>query len=408
MAAAPALPLAGVVVLEFAHTIMGPSCGVILADLGARVIKIEPPDGDQTRRLQGMGAGFFSVFNRNKESLALDLKSQRGLEIAYDLLGTADVLVENFAPSTMARLKLSYDALAKRFPRLIYCSLKGFLSGPYEHRLALDEVVQMMGGLAYMTGPRGRPLRAGSSVVDIMGGMFGVIGILSALRERATTGLGQRVQSALFESVVFLMAQHMAQSAVTGVPVPPMPERDSAWAIYEVFAARDGEQLFLGITNDRIWERFCAEFERPDLFGDERLTSNNDRIRERPWLVGEIAATMARYDAADILARCERAQIACSPIGRPEALFDDPHLLATHMLQRLRLPNGATALLPGLPLSMDGHAFEIRRQPPGIGEHTGALLGELGYDAATIAELAAEGVVTLGSAADTKTVGTRA
>jgi len=227
-----ALPLSGVRVLEFCHAIMGPTAGLILADLGADVIKVEPADGDTTRRLVGFAAGFFPTFNRNKRSFAVDLKSKEGLALLHRLAKTADAVVENYAPGTMDRLGCGYADLSKTNPRLIYCALKGFLSGPYEHRPALDEVVQFMGGLAYMTGPPGQPLRAGSSVVDIVGGMFAVIGIQAALRERERTGRGQMIKSALFESTAFLMAQHMAGQAVTGRAPPPMPAREGGWAIY--------------------------------------------------------------------------------------------------------------------------------------------------------------------------------
>jgi len=218
------LPLAGIKVVEFSHMVMGPSCGLILADLGADVVKVEPvPAGDNTRRLPGSGAGFFATFNRNKRSLALDLKTPEGIELAKKLIQEADVVTENFRPGGIDALGLGYDALKTTNPSLIYCSLKGFLSGPYEQRAALDEVVQMMGGLAYMTGPPGRPLRAGASVNDIMGGMFAAIGILAALNERTRTGQGQLVKSALFENNMFLVAQHMIQFAVTGKPASPMP-----------------------------------------------------------------------------------------------------------------------------------------------------------------------------------------
>src|SRR3954467_3893802 len=203
------LPLAGMRVVEFVHVVRGPACGLVLADLGAEVIKIEPLDGDHTRKLTASGAGFFPTFNRNKKSLAIDLKSSAGRDIVLKLIASADVLTENFRPGAMDELGYGYEALRTLKPELIYCSLKGFLAGPYEHRAGLDETAQMMGGLAYMTGPRGRPLRAGASVNDIMGGMFAAIAILSAVVQRRRTGRGQHVKSALFENCAFLVAQHM-------------------------------------------------------------------------------------------------------------------------------------------------------------------------------------------------------
>ncbi|MGE0417182.1 MAG: CaiB/BaiF CoA transferase family protein, partial [Acetobacteraceae bacterium] len=195
----PARPLAGLKVLEFSHTVMGPTAGLLFAEMGADVIKVEPaPDGDRTRRLGGFGAGFFAGFNRNKRSLAIDLKSKEGQAVMHRLVPHADIVLENFGPGTMERLNCGYEHLAPLNDRLIYLALKGYLAGPYEHRPALDEVVQFQSGLAWMTGPPGRPLRAGASVIDIMGAMFGVIAVQAALRERVVTGKGQRVASSLF------------------------------------------------------------------------------------------------------------------------------------------------------------------------------------------------------------------
>src|SRR5881628_1997034 len=289
------LPLEGVRVIEFTHMVMGPTCGMILADLGAEAIKIEPPGGDKTRTLPGLGIGFFRTFNRNKKSVVLNVNSSEGHATALQLIGQSDVVIENFRPGLMASLGLDYATLSKQFPRLIYASHKGFLPGPYEKRPALDEVVQMMGGLAYMTGPSGRPLRAGTSVVDIMGGMFGAFGTVLALKQRERTGKGGLVESALFESVVFLMGQHLAITAMNGTPPPPMPERVSSWAVYEIFNTSDGAQVFIGITSDGQWKRFCEFFEQPGLAADPKLATNNLRIEARPWLVPKVAAVFKEY-----------------------------------------------------------------------------------------------------------------
>ena len=262
---------------------------MILADLGAEVIKVEPVDGDRTRRLRGFGGGFFGYFNRNKKSLALDADAPEGRAVLVKLLQSADVMIENFAPGSMAKRGLGPEHLEKINPRLVYCALKGFLPGPYEKRPALDEVVQMMGGLAYMTGPTGRPLRAGTSVVDIVGGMFGAFGTVLALKQRDRTGKGGLVESALFESVVFLMGQHLAITAMNGAPPPPMPERVSSWAIYEIFNTADGQQVFIGITSDGQWKRFCEFFKQDELAADPKLATNNQRIEARPWLVPKVA-----------------------------------------------------------------------------------------------------------------------
>jgi crotonobetainyl-CoA:carnitine CoA-transferase CaiB-like acyl-CoA transferase len=388
------LPLAGIRVIEFCHTIMGPSCGLVLADLGADVVKVEPaPDGDKTRRLAGFAAGFFSYFNRNKRSLSVDMKSPEGLKIVERLVRSADVLVENFAPGTMDRLGCGYEALRAVNPRLVYCSLKGFLSGPYEHRPALDEVVQYMTGLAYMTGPPGQPLRAGASIVDVLGGVFGVVGILAALRERDRTGEGQLVKSALFESSAFLMAQNMAGEVVTGRTVPPMPARVSAWAIYEPFATADGESVFVGITSDNHWRRFCTRFARPDLLADPELRTNEQRVAARARLRPIVAEIVARHPLAEIVGICERESIPFSPVARPGDLFEDPQLNAHGRMLVTEMPGGKTAKLPRLPVEIGAHDLALRRQPPRLGEHSEEVLRELGVDRDEIAALREKGIV---------------
>lgn len=390
---APALPYAGIRVVEFTHMVMGPTCGMVLADLGAEVIKVEPLAGDNTRRLLGSGAGFFPLFNRNKKSIALDLQQPAGREAALRLVATADVVSENFKPGTMRKLGLDYEALAARNPRLVYVSHKGFLPGPYDHRTALDEVVQMMGGLAYMTGRPGDPLRAGSSVNDIMGGLFGAIGAMAALAQREKTGRGQEVQSALFENNVLLVAQHMMQYAVTGQPAAPMPSRISAWAVYDVFTVRGGEQIFLAVVSDTQWAAFCGAFGFDDLRADPRLHSNNERVRARDWLLPLLRERLAGFRAAELAATFERNDLPFAPITRPEQLFEDPHLQATGGLAPLTLPDGRTTEVPLLPLTLDGHRPGVRAQPPRVGEHTHELLAELGYDAAEMDALAQARVI---------------
>src|SRR5580704_5212453 len=389
-------PLAGIRVLEFCHTIMGPTAGLILADLGADVIKVEPANGDATRRLLGFAAGFFSAFNRNKRSIAVDLKSNEGRALLHRLAATADVVLENYAPGTMDRLGCGYADFAKINPRLIYCALKGFLSGPYEHRPALDEVVQFMSGLAYMTGPPGQPLRAGASVVDIMGGMFAVIGIQAALRERETTGRGQFIKSALFESTAFLMAQHMAGEAATGRAPPPMPAREGAWGIYEPFETKDGEQIFVGLTSDRQWKRFCEHFKRDDLLQNPAYRTNEDRVRERPVLRPIIAAIVVQYTRAELTEVFDRIDIPFAPVAKPGDLFEDPQLNANGRMLEITFPNGVTAKIPRLPVEIGDHDLGLRRQAPEIGEHTAEILAELGLAQAEIETLSKRSIVMVG------------
>ncbi len=380
------LPLAGIRVVEFTHMVMGPTCGMVLADLGAEVIKVEPIDGDRTRHLLGAGAGFFPMFNRNKKSIGIDLRSPRGLEVAIRLASSADVVAQNFKPGVMAKYGLDYAALSRLNGRLVYVNHTGFLPGPYEHRTALDEVVQMMGGLAYMTGRPGDPLRAGSSVNDIMGGMFGAIGAMAALMQRAQTGRGQEVDSALFENNVFLVGQHMMQYAVTGQPAAPMPERISSWAVYDVFSVKDGGQIFLAAVSDAQWQAFCDALGFADLKADPLLATNNDRVRARPTLMPVLRERLAAHTADALAAIFERHGLPFAPIRRPEELFDDPHLQATGGLAEVALPDGeragATARVTLLPLRMDGERLPVRSSPPRLGEHTAELLAGLGYSPA--------------------------
>ena len=391
------LPYAGIRVVEFTHMVMGPTCGMVLADLGAEVIKVEPIAGDNTRKLLGSGAGFFPLFNRNKKSIAIDLQAAEGREIALKLVATADIVSENFKPGTMKKLGLDYHALSKLDPRLIYVSHKGFLPGPYDHRTALDEVVQMMGGLAYMTGRDGDPLRAGTSVNDIMGGMFGAIGAMAALAAREKTGNGQQVQSALFENNVFLVAQHMMQFAVTGKPAAPMPSRISAWAVYDVFTVKNGEQIFLEVVSDTQWAIFCDAFGYADLKADVRLTSNNDRVRAREWMMPILRERMAKNSAADLSALFEHYGLPFAPITRPETLFGDPHLNETGGLAPMNLPDGRSVQTVLLPLMLDDERPGVRLNPPRLGEHTQELLRALGYEAAQVQSLSQKKIVAGGN-----------
>ena len=370
------LPLDGVRVIEFTHMVMGPTCGMILADLGAEVIKVEPPGGDKTRNLPGLGIGFFRTFNRNKKSIVLDIGTPEGHATAIELIGRCDVMLENFRPGLMARLGLDYETLSRKHPRLIYASHKGFLPGPYEHRLALDEVVQMMGGLSYMTGPRGRPLRAGTSVNDIMGGMFGAIGILAALREREKTGRGQEIQSALFENCVFLAAQHMQQFQMTGEAPPPMPERISAWSVYDVFELADG-QLFIGAVSDKQFATLCQVLGRTDLLEDPNLATNAQRVAVRPALLKRLGEVLKHHRIAELSARLEAAGLPYAPIVRPEQLIDDPHLKQSGGLVPMRTDTGGETEVVLLPLLMGGRRPGVRRPLPAVGQHTQEILTEL-------------------------------
>ena len=390
-------PLKGLRVVEFTHMVMGPTCGMVLADMGAEVIKVEPIDGDRTRRLLGAGTGFFPMFNRNKKSIAVDLRRPEGAAVARKLAASADVVAENFKPGTMVKYGLDYASLAKDNARLIYVSHKGFLPGPYEHRTALDEVVQMMGGLAYMTGRPGDPLRAGSSVNDIMGGLFGAIGALGALIQRGITGKGMEVQSALFENNVFLVGQHMLQYAMSGKPAAPMPARISPWAIYDVFTVKDGEQIFLAAVSDAQWLTFCDALGFEDLKANPALALNNARVECRDTLLPLLAERLKRWSAAELSAIFEGVGLPFAPIKKPEELYDDPHLLATGGLADVVLPDGEragqTVKTTLFPLTLAGERLGVRLSPPVLGSHTQELLAGLGYSEAQIDQLKTQAAV---------------
>jgi len=371
------LPLEGIRVIEFTHMVMGPTCGMILADLGAEVIKIEPPGGDKTRQLPGLGIGFFRSFNRNKKSVVLDIQTPEGLATAQALIGQSDVLLENFRPGLMDKLGLGAEALKALFPRLIYVSHKGFLPGPYEDRLALDEVVQNMAGLTYMTGPQGRPLRAGTSVNDIMGGMFGAIGVLAALRERDRTGLGQEIQSALFENCCLLASQHMQQFQMTGEVPPPFPSRVSAWSVYDTFEVAHGEQLFIGAVSDKQFLTLCEVLNRPDLASDPALATNAQRVVVRPDLLARLAESTIGCEMEDLCARLKAAGLPYAKVVRPDQLVRDEHLLASGGLVPMQTDDGDSTQVVLLPLLMGGRRPGVRRPLPRVGEHTEEVLATL-------------------------------
>ncbi len=387
------LPLDGIKVVEFSHMVMGPAAGLMLADMGADVIKVEPIGGDKTRRLRGAGAGYFPMYNRNKRSISVNLKSDEGRDAVLALIDGADVFIENFRPGALDKLGFGWDALSARNERLIYCSEKGFLDGPYEHRTALDEVTQMMGGLAYMTGPPGRPLRAGTSVIDVTGGMFGAMGVMAALFERTQTGRGKRVTASLFETTVFLVGQHMAQKAVTGQAAAPMPARTSAWAIYQLFDTKDGEQVFVGVVSDGQWKTLCNAFGLEHLLDDPELAENRDRVIHKDRFLPEVEAAFKALTKAELMEKIEHLGLPFAPIGKPEDMFDDPHLNASGGLLDMELEDGTAAKLPALPVALDGERIGLRQSPPKIGEHTEAVLREAGLSDDAIAAMREAGTV---------------
>lgn len=369
-------PLSGIRVVEMSHMVMGPACGMILAQLGAEVVKVEPPSGDKTRRLNGMGRSFFPVFNRGKRSVVLDLDTASGAAALARLLEGADIFIENFRDETIARRGLDPATLRRRYPRLIVGAHRGFLSGPYAHRPAMDEVVQMMTGLAYMTGSRDRPLRVGSSMNDIMGGMFGVIGILAALHERERTGVGTDLRVGLFENCLFAVAQHMVQYDLTGAPAPPMQQRVHAWPVYDLFDTADGQRLFVAMTTDGHWRSFCRAFDLAALLDDPAFATVNARVQARDRMIPMVAERLRARPAAEIEETLDRLAIPFSRINAPEEMFDDPHVARPGGLVTVVNDDGATMRMPVLPLEFGGRSLSGGLRVPPVGADTADVLAD--------------------------------
>ncbi len=379
-------PLEGVKVVEVSHMIFGPSCGMFLAFLGAEVIKVEPVNGDKTRQLTGMGASFFPTFNRGKKSVALNLETNEGQCALEALLANADVLVENFRDASLGKMGLEPDRLREKFPRLVVASCKGFLRGPYENRPALDEVVQMMTGLAYMTGPTGRPLRVGSSANDIMGGLFGAFAVLAALRERETTGCGRLVRIGLFENSLLLVAQHMVQYELLGTEPPPMPERCFSWPVYDIFHTADGKDMFIGAVTDGQWRTLCELMDLAELLDDPRLQSKMDRIESRNWTVPVFQKSALTRSSAELSALFEEHNIPFAPVAKPAEMYVDPQANSGGGLPESWLPDGRKVRAPGMPVEIDGMRIDAGLPVPSLGEDTSEELEKLGFGGKFIAE----------------------
>ena len=376
------LPLSGVRVVEMTHMVMGPTCGMVLAQLGAEVIKVEPPAGDKTRSLGGMGISFFPLFNRGKRSVVLDFGRAEDRETMHRLLASADVFLENFRDGQLEKQGLGADELRRKYPQLIVCGHKGFLSGPYEHRPALDEVVQMMSGLAAMTGTQEKPQRVGSSANDIMGGMFGAISILAALYQKrggakvADRG-GADIRIGLFENCLFLVAQHMVEFEMTGNRPRSMPEREHAWPIYDIFETEGGERIFIGVVTEGHWQSFCSEFGLQEFLDDPSLRTTTDRILARSRIIPRVGEVIKRLNATDLSATLDRLNICFSPINRPEDLLGDPHVLRPGGLVNNINADGKPFRVPALPIEWNGMSIGEGLKVPLLGADTSAVRAEL-------------------------------
>ncbi len=394
-----ALPLEGVKVIELSHIVAGPSGGMILADLGADVLKIENPDsGDTSRNRSGDGATFFT-YGRNKRYMALDLRHKKGKKIFEQLVARSDVVLDNFAPGALKRLGLDYSWGKRVNPRIIYCSVKGFLPGPYADRPFLDELAQMAGGLAYLTGLKDQPMRAGASITDIGAATYGVIGILAALYRRQATGKGDCVEAGLFETIVFWISQYITRSQMTGSNPPPRGARKSGmgatmgWGVYELFPTKTGKPVFIAVSGNRHWTGLCDALGFDDWRDSAEFNSNGKRSSQKVRIAARIAKETVKLTYNDITRRLYKGLVPYAPVGTPLDLVNEKHLNEGNYWLPLKTPRQSLKV-PKLPLSMgETTDFTMRLQPACLGAHTDQILKELGYKNAEIKALKSEKIV---------------
>jgi crotonobetainyl-CoA:carnitine CoA-transferase CaiB-like acyl-CoA transferase len=376
--------------------VAAPSGSLILAELGADVIKVESPDGgDQARNMPTL----FLAVNRNKKSIAIDLKSPSGRDIFLKLMEASDVVIDNYSPGVLDRLEIDYDVAREINPRIIYCAIKGFTDGPYDHRPFLDDLAQMEGGLAYMTGPPGQPLKAGASIVDIGAGTYGVLGVIAALYERERSGQGQHLKAGLFETVAFWVGQHMSYVGLTGEVPQPFPvlrkSNRGGWGVYQLFNTRDENQIFIAVTSNAHWERFCKEFDLLDLYEDESLDTNAKRVANRDRTIPRIQEAVGKFDMKTLSERLNLAQVPFAPVNTPADLLEDPHLNSGNHLLEIELPDKRKLKLPSLPVSSDRFSYSTRENPPRLGQHTREILADLGYNDKRVRQFIEDGIVAI-------------
>jgi crotonobetainyl-CoA:carnitine CoA-transferase CaiB-like acyl-CoA transferase len=393
------LPLDGVRVLELSHIVAGPSGGLILGDLGADVIKIEHPDTGDTARSHSNNGSTFYTFNRNKKYLALDLRKPAGKKIFEQLVAKSDVVFDNFVPGALRRLGLDYEWGRRINPRIIYCSIKGFLPGPFGDRPFLDELAQMAGGLAYLTGLKDQPMRAGASITDIGAATYGVIGILAALYRRERTGLGEYIEAGLYETVVFWVSQYITGAQMTGTNPPPRGARSSGmgatkgWGVYQLFPTRDAKQIFIAVTGNRHWAGLCDALEFHDWKASPEFNSNRKRGAQKPRIAERVKEAVERLTYDEIAGRLYKALVPFSPVNTPLDLIDERHLNEGRGWMHVNVGDQHFKV-PKLPLELGGTTgFEVREQPGCLGEHTDSILAALGYSEPEIQALKSERVV---------------
>lgn len=391
-------PLDDLLVIDLTRALAGPFCTVMLSDLGSRVIKVETPDGgDDTRGwgppFIGKESAYFLGVNRNKESLTVNLKDPRGLEIIFRLLERADVLVENFRPGIMDRLGLGYTALQDRFPRLIYASISGFgQDGPYREKTAYDLILQGIGGVMGITGEEGgAPVKVGVAIADICAGMYAAYGILAALRVRERTGRGQQVDAGLIDGQVSWLTYAAGYFFATGQSPARLGSGHPTIVPYQAFKTSDG-YVNVAVGSEAIWRRF-AEVIDPSLLDDPRYATNPDRVAHRQELITHLSPRFAKKTTAQWTEILDTVGVPCGPILTVAQVFSDPHVLHRKLLQEVDHPTVGRVKQTGLPVKLSETPGRIRSAPPVLGQHTDAVLRELGYNDAAITSLRNDRVV---------------
>jgi crotonobetainyl-CoA:carnitine CoA-transferase CaiB-like acyl-CoA transferase len=389
-------PLSDVTVLELGHIIAGPFCSMILADLGAEVIKVESPGGgDAIRDSSPIGNSSFNYVNRNKLSVTLDLKSDDGQAIFTELVANADVLVENFAAGTTDRLGVGYDDLKTANEELVYCSIKGFNQGPYERFPALDPVAEALSGVMSVTGHPGQPpVRSGTSLSDMAASLYAAVTVLGAMRQRQETGTGQHLTVPLFESTVALMGYWLAYTQAYDDIPDPMGASHPGWAPYDVFQSADDEWVFIGPSSDRQWQRFCDVLDL-DIGDDERFAELENRLKNRTELHGIVEATCKQYTRDEIVERLQDGGVPVAPVNDMGDVRDDPHLEVTEALAEVEATEGEGGRIrtPRFPARSTGFDRVESTDPPSLGEDTTLVLEALGYDEGEIDRLREAGVL---------------
>jgi len=395
----PSLSLSGVRVIDCSRVIAGPFCGMLLADLGADVIKVEDTGtGDESRtwppHRDGESAAYL-VLNRNKRGITLDLKAPEGAEVLRRLVRNADVLIENFRTGTMESFGLGYEALAQVNPRLVYCSVSAFgRTGPRKDSAGYEALMQAFSGIMSITGePDGAPVRCGVSFLDLSTGILCAFGVLAALRHRDQTGLGQRVDGSLLETAVGLLSYHAEGYLLTGTVPKALGSGHPSLSPYRNFRCRDGQWVFIAAANDRFWQRLAAALGLPELATDPRFAVNVERVKHRQELEAILEEVIARHDREPLLRMLEEAGVPATPVNRVDQVLNDPQTAARAIVERVVHPRLGEIPVVGTPVKFSRMRPGVRRPAPLQGEHTDEVLAELGYSPEAVAELRAHKVI---------------